>query len=300
VRTDGIYVEARIRADTAELWRLTQTPDLHERWDLRFSEIRYLPRASEAEPQRFRYSTRLGFGLRIDGWGESVGTKADEHGRGTSALEFGSDDSKSLIRSGAGYWKYVPDGDVVRFITGYDYEPRWGALGRVIDRLAFRPLIGWATAWSFDRLRLWAERGIDPALSAERALVHSGARIAVALVWLYHGLVPKLLFPHPAESAMLISSGVPEAVAVPLVGWIGLAEVLLGLLLLTGRAARPLLLLTALLMIVAAATVVITTPGFALAPFNPITLNFAVLALAFIGWRTAKDLPSARRCARRP
>ena len=26
--------------------------------------------------------------------------------------------------------------------------------------------MGWATAWSFDRLRLWLEEGIDPATSA--------------------------------------------------------------------------------------------------------------------------------------
>lgn len=34
----------------------------------------------------------------------------------------------------------------------------------------FHPLIGWATAWSFDRLRLWIERGIPPEVSRDRAL----------------------------------------------------------------------------------------------------------------------------------
>ena len=45
-----------------DLWRLTQTPELHRRWDLRFTDIEYLPRPDEAEPQRFLYATRIGFG----------------------------------------------------------------------------------------------------------------------------------------------------------------------------------------------------------------------------------------------
>jgi len=35
----GIYVEILICADADEIWRRTQIPDLHERWDLRFTAI---------------------------------------------------------------------------------------------------------------------------------------------------------------------------------------------------------------------------------------------------------------------
>ena len=58
-----------------ELWRRTQDPSLHERWDLRFSEIVYLPRPDETTPQRFSYATRIGFGLRIRGEDESDGSR---------------------------------------------------------------------------------------------------------------------------------------------------------------------------------------------------------------------------------
>jgi hypothetical protein len=61
-----IYVEIRIRGPLEEIWRLTQTPVLHERWDLRFTSITYLERARDAEPQRFRYATRLPF--QIENW----------------------------------------------------------------------------------------------------------------------------------------------------------------------------------------------------------------------------------------
>jgi hypothetical protein len=157
-----IYVEILVRAPIDELWEKSQRPDLHERWDLRFTRIEYLPRLSLSEPQRFLYATRIGFGLEIRGAGESVGATDESDGSRTSALRFWSDDRRSLIREGSGYWRYVPTADGVRFLTGYDYGTRFGLPGRAIDRLVFRPLLGWATAWSFDRFRLWLEEGMTP------------------------------------------------------------------------------------------------------------------------------------------
>ena len=163
----GLYIEARIRADLDDLWTRTQDPSRHQRWDLRFTEIDYLPR-TEGEPQRFRYATRVLPFLTVAGTGVSAGEKEREDGTRTSALRFSSPHPLSLLAEGSGYWRYIPDGDGVRFLTGYDYRPRWGAVGALADRLLFRPLMGWATAWSFDRLRLWLERGITP----ERALLN--------------------------------------------------------------------------------------------------------------------------------
>ncbi|MFI9174532.1 hypothetical protein [Streptomyces lincolnensis] len=157
----GLYIEAHIRADLDDLWARTQDPSQHQRWDLRFTEISYLPRA-EGEPQRFRYATRVLPGLTVAGTGVSAGERERPDGTRTSALRFACPHPLSLLAEGSGYWRYVPDGDGVRFLTGYDYRPRWGAFGVQVDRLLFRPLMGWATAWSFDRLRLWLEQGISP------------------------------------------------------------------------------------------------------------------------------------------
>src|SRR5579872_6767811 len=158
----GVYVEILIHADIEEVWQQTQKPDLHEPWDLRFTSIRYLPRGSETEPQMFEYTTRIGFGIEIAGKGESIGNREASTGKRTSALKFWSDDPKSLIREGSGYWQYIPTGDGTRFLTWYDYRTRFGWIGYLIDQLFFRPLLGWSTAWSFDRLRLHIERRVDP------------------------------------------------------------------------------------------------------------------------------------------
>jgi hypothetical protein len=294
----SIYVETFIAGSIDELWNKTQIPELHQRWDMRFTEITYLPRPDESQPQQFLYKTRISFGLEISGMGESVGTRLD-HNRRTSALKFWSDDPKSLIRTGSGYWKYEQCSGGVRFLTGYDYETRFGAAGRTFDRLIFRPLIGWATAWSFDRLRLWIENGIDPALSLYNSLAHALARFTLAFIWFYHGLVPKLLSLHPDEVAMMTAAGVPPD-AVPLaIRVIGLAEIVFALILLLAWNRRRLLLLNIPLMIAAMLGVALASPGYLVAAFNPVTLNIAVVALALVAYLSSAYLPSAAHCLRK-
>lgn len=294
----GIYVETRIRGAMDELWRKTQDPALHQRWDLRFTEIAYLPRPDETQPQRFLYATRIGFGVGIRGEGESTGSHEHDTQR-VSALKFWSDDPKSLIREGSGYWKYLQQDDGIRFLTWYDYRTRFGVVGRAIDRLAFRPLLGWATAWSFDRLRLWIERGIPPETSLRNAVVYGLARLAIACIWLYHGLVPKLLTHQRDEALMLTRAGATPAMAATLVSVAGAAEIGLGLLMLLAWRQRWPLLLTIALMVAALAGALRYTPELVVAAFNPVSLNLAVIVLAAIGFLTAKDLPSARRCLRK-
>jgi hypothetical protein len=206
----GIYVEIGIQADVQILWQHTQEPQIHQMWDLRFSDIRYIPRADSSQPQQFLYTTRIGFGLAIEGNGESTGTHDAATGQRTSALRFWSHDRRSLIDEGSGYWRYIPVASGSRFLTWYDYRPRFGVIGALLDRLLFRPLMGWATAWSFDRLRLWIEQGVHPRTAMALAAAHALARIGIAFVWLWQGLVPKLLYPNQDEKLMLAAAGWPE------------------------------------------------------------------------------------------
>jgi hypothetical protein len=304
----SIYVEIEIRGPIERVWELTQTPGQHRRWDLRFTEIEYLPRPDPAAPQRFRYATRIGLGARISGEGETVGDHDGAGGERTSALKFWSDDPKSLIREGSGYWKYAPargggesDEQVVHFLTRYDYEVRFGAVGRLIDRLAFRPLMGWATAWSFDRLRLWVERGIDPASSLRNSLINLVARAALSFVWLYQGVVPKLVYRHRDEIAMLGRMGMTESTARAALVWIGGAEVALGVVILVAWRSPWPLWLTLVAMPAALVGAAMTSPAFVAAPFNPVVLNAAVFALAAVASLAGRgDLPSAARCLRGP
>src|SRR5260370_26482436 len=163
----NIYVEILIRSGMDDLSEKTQDPKLHQRWDLRFSEIDYLPR-QPGEAQQFLYKTRIGGGLRIEGAGESTGERDDATGQRTSALKFWSDDPKSLIKLGSGYWKYIPGNDSIRFLTSYDYRTHFGAIGQIVDKMFFRLLLTCATAWSFDPPPRCIEHRILPHVSPNR------------------------------------------------------------------------------------------------------------------------------------
>lgn len=292
--TPGIYVEIEIQDNLDHLWLLTQDPVFHQRWDLRFSRIHYLPRASAAAPQRFLYETRIGFGLSIRGTGESIGQRASATGDTTSSLKFASSDPKSLIEEGSGYWRYIPTTTGLRFLTWYDYKVRFGIAGRLADRLAFRPLIGWATAWSFDRLRIWAETGQPPESTLAFSAIHGVARLSISAIWIWHGLVPKLLYRNMDEKTMLAQAGVPLA----FLPWIGSLEILFGMLFLFRWDWRWLFPANIAFMVIATVSVSIESPAFLTAAFNPVTLNLAMIALSLIGYVASAQLASSRRCRR--
>lgn len=292
----GIYVERLIRGAIERVWEQTQIPGLHQMWDLRFTKIEYLPRASEAEPQRFKYTTRIGFGLQIHGGGESIGNREASTGMRTSALKFWSDDPKSLIEEGSGYWQYIPTESGVRFLTWYNYRTRFGALGQLFDMLVFRPLLGWATAWSFDRLGLQIEQGLDARVSMQLSTIHALSRLSIAFVWLWQGLLPKLVFNSGDERAMMAASHLPTGL-VPLVG---LVEIAIAVLAITSWRRRSFFLFNIAAMAVALANVTITSPLYLVGAFNPVTLNLAMIVLSVIGYIAAAEIPTASRCLRQP
>jgi len=174
-RDRALYVEILIQAPLDTVWRLTQDPVAHVRWDARFTAIRPV-RLRPDGAQEFDYELDLVVHT-IRGTGVSLGTREGPRGERTSALVFDSDDRVSPLQAGRGYWRYLPTESGVRFITGYDYEPGWGRLGRILDRLVIRRFVWWLTARSFDRLRIWAESDVAPErLSGWRSLRSGGPR----------------------------------------------------------------------------------------------------------------------------
>jgi DoxX-like protein len=296
----AIFVETDLACGPGTLWERTQDPAEHERWDLRFTGIEYAEPPAPGEPQRFDYTTRLGFGLAIRGGGETVAERDRPDGSRVSVLRFWSSDRLSLIREGRGYWLLTPTPAGVRFRTVYDYAVRWGRVGRLIDRVAFRPLIGWATAWSFDRLRLWLERGIDPRMSARLALVHGLARVGVAAILAWHGVVPKLLGPDAIERRMMADAGLAPEVALPALTGLGMAELVLAVALLLTWHRAGLAVVALAFSVVATALVAATSPAVLGAAFTPVTLNLGLGLLAAIDVLTLDGIPSAGRCRRRP
>jgi hypothetical protein len=174
-RDRALYVEILIRAPLETVWRLTQDPAAHVRWDARFTDIRPV-RTRPDGAQEFEYALDLVVHT-IRGTGVSLGTRESSRGERTSALVFDSADRLSPLQAGRGYWRYIPTEGGVRFITGYDYDPGWGLPGRILDRLVTRRFVWWLTARSFDRLRIWAESDVAPErLGGWRSLRRGGPR----------------------------------------------------------------------------------------------------------------------------
>ena len=170
----------------------------------------------------------------------------------------------------------------------------------MFDRLMFRPLMGWATAWSFDRLRLWLEEGITPDRAWRQFLTCVCARGALALIFAYHGFVPKLWRHDPDEIAMLRDAHVPAGWLTMAMNGFGIAEIAFaGMLLILWHRRWPVILCLPL-MVAATLGVAWNSPHYLGAAFNPVTLNLCVCALAVIDLLQHRDVPSAARCRRQP
>ncbi|TWT26368.1 DoxX-like family protein [Planomicrobium sp. CPCC 101110] len=299
MKTKPIYVEIDIKSDMESLWKATQTPKLHEQWDLRFSAITYLPK-KENEAQNFIYETVMGLGLTIAGWGKSIGSFDGKDGSRTSSLHFGTSQPISIIREGKGYWKYRPHSNSVNFLTQYDYNVNWGKFGRVVDFCFFRPAIGWATALSFDVLKRWLENGESPALQYVRFFSSWLIAFLFSFVWFYQGLVPKLLSLHPQEVLMAQSLlGTSASQAETAVLLIGTAEILFGFFWLFYKGKRKLFEIQLVLFPALTASAFWAESASFVHPFNPLTFNIALFALSIIGFGLSKNLPTARSCKRK-
>ncbi|MBM7553207.1 DoxX-like family protein [Thalassobacillus pellis] len=297
MKSKPIYVELPIQAPVEKVWEMSQNPKLHEQWDLRFSSINYLPKESEDDPQSFLYETKFGV-IKVAGWGKSVGTHNNKHGSKTSSLHFGTDQKISPIHEGRGYWKYIPTNGGTTFLTQYDYSVRFGLIGRLID-LWFRPLMGWATALSFDVLKQWIETGESPKSQYLRLSTSYFITLLFFFVWLYQGLVPKIIAKHSEEIYMLsMLSSLKGEAAVTGVGIVGVLEVLFGLMWLLYREKRHLHALQIVVFPVLTISSLIAVPSISLHPFNPVTFNASLWVLTIIGFIVTKGLPKAARCKR--
>ena len=128
----------------------------------------------------------------------------------------------------------------------------------------------------------WIRGGASPA--ARLAAVHAVARGTLAFVFLWHGLVPKLLGPHPDELALLRDAGLSAGAAVRTVAIVGIAEVAYAIALVVLWRVRVLPLVAAVAMLVITPGLLIGSPRFIPAAFNPVTLNLATAALGIVAW----------------
>jgi hypothetical protein len=125
--------------------------------------------------------------------------------------------------------------------------------------------------------------------------------VALAIVWIWHGLVPKLLLPETGELELLRGAGIARGFEANLLVLIGVGEIVFGVLLLVLQRSTKILWLMIAALIVLLVGAVVTNPMVLAGPFNPLTLTVAMVALAAVELVLARiELPSASRCGRAP
>ncbi|MDA1801765.1 DoxX-like family protein [Bacillus cereus group sp. BY6-1LC] len=293
-----IYVSAEMNTTMEKLWEYTQEPHIHTEWDARFTEISYLEK-KEREPQKFLYKTKIGFGLEIAGEGESIGEIRKETGERISSLKFWTENQLSLIQIGRGYWKYTPRKEHIHFETQYNYDTRFGRIGNVIDFYMFRPLLGWATAWSFDALKLWLEKGLHPRLLIRKTMTYWLVCFLFAFVWMYQGIFPKIIFSHPEEMKMLSAIIGSTGNSIAILKVIGMLEIAFGIIWLFPVPKQKLFILHIFMLIALTIVAGFTNIVSFTEPFNPITLNVLLMGVSIVGYINSFDLPSAKNCKRK-
>ncbi|WP_077622852.1 DoxX-like family protein [Sediminibacillus massiliensis] len=299
MKNKPIYVEIPIKTEMDKLWEATQTPAMHEMWDLRFSSIKYLPK-EDNKPQLFSYQTKIGFGLKVEGWGRSIGSFNADDGSRTSSLQFGTDQSVSIIREGRGYWKYEPGRDDITFLTQYTYETNFGIIGKIFDRFLFRPIMGWATALSFDVLKRWLEQGESPASQFTRFFSQALLMLFFFFIWIYHGLIPKILVQHADEIGMLENLiPISTSQAEMLTAIAGMGEIAFAFTWLVYSNKKRLFALQLILFPILTIGAIAANPASLGQPFNPLTFNSSLIILSIIGYMLGKDIPTAKNCRRK-
>lgn len=108
------------------------------------------------------------------------------------------------------------------------------------------------------------------------------ARYTLALSWIYHGLVPKLLHIAPIELAITASLGFNPEVSYWITKMAGVAEIGFGLAILMFYQYRALIWLNISALVGLLFYVAIFVPQFLFEAFNPVTTNISLVVLSLV------------------
>jgi len=122
--------------------------------------------------------------------------------------------------------------------------------------------------------------------------------IFLSFVWIYQGLVPKILFTHPEEVQMLSNAIGSESYNHLIIKIIGFLEIVFGVTWLLPFQKQKLFFLHIFILLILTATAALANITSFMQPFNPITLNIILIGFSIIGYMNSDNLPQAKNCKR--
>ena len=109
-------------------------------------------------------------------------------------------------------------------------------------------------------------------------------RVALGLVWVYEGLVPKLLFVRPDQIDLVERSGLYFATPELFLQLLGAAQVACGLWLLAGFAERLAVFIATTGMVILIVLVARANPAMLTDPYGALIKDLCLIACAFTVW----------------
>jgi uncharacterized membrane protein YphA (DoxX/SURF4 family) len=113
------------------------------------------------------------------------------------------------------------------------------------------------------------------------------SRVALGLVWLYEGLVPKILFLRAGEIGLVQASHLVWRTSQLTLQILGVAQMLVGLWLIIGFAERTAVFIATTSMLILIALVASGNPSMLIDPYGALVKDLCLIACAITVWALA-------------
>lgn len=113
--------------------------------------------------------------------------------------------------------------------------------------------------------------------------------MSLAILWIYQGVIPKILFQADDERRIWMLQGFNDQAAISLMQCSGSIEIIFGALFLTGYKTLALHYLNIVGMLGLSFLILIVAPHYFTQAFNPFVMNIAMLALSLTAICLIKD-----------
>lgn len=120
--------------------------------------------------------------------------------------------------------------------------------------------------------------------------IKTAARLSIGLVWVWEGLMPKILFPNAAQFEMVRRSGWLVGSPEDTLWWLGAAMVVAGLAIMSGLWERAAALVSTLAVLVLMVLVIGTNPEALHDPFGGLVKDACLFTCAALVWWWPKSL----------